>query len=238
MMTIVMGTAMDTINMATTAEATIVSQFDYLREPAAIYRRSREIALAETDLGAIADDMREIALRLVHACGEPAVVADLRASPGAGAAGNAALTTGATVLCDTEMVAHGVIRTALPKGNRVVCSLNNVGVTGAAERHGMTRSAAAVDLWDDDLDGAIVAIGNAPTALYRLLERLEDGAPRPALIIAMPVGFVGAAESKQALIDGDYGVPYMAVTGRRGGSALAAAAVNALAAPLTGGDLS
>jgi precorrin-8X/cobalt-precorrin-8 methylmutase len=102
----------------------------------------------------------------------------------------------------------------------------------------MTRSAAAVDLWDDDLDGAIVAIGNAPTALYRLLERLEDGAPRPALIIAMPVGFVGAAESKQALIDGDYGVPYMAVTGRRGGSALAAAAVNALAAPLPGGDLS
>ena len=213
---IIMSTVTGT--MATTAEAPTVSHFDYVREPAAIYRRSRKIALAETDLGAVADDMREVALRLVHACGEPSVVADLRASLGAGTAGGAALANRAAILCDTEMVAHGVIRAALPQG--------------------MTRSAAAVDLWDDDLDGAIVAIGNAPTALYRLLERLEDDAPRPALIIAMPVGFVGAAESKQALIDGGYGVPYMALTGRRGGSALAAAAVNALASPLAGGNLS
>lgn len=225
-----------TITMATTAEAATVSHFEYVREPTAIYRRSREIALAETDLGAVADDMREVALRLVHACGEPTVAADLRASPGAGTAGRAALAAGAAILCDTEMVAHGVIRSALPNANRVACTLNEAGVAEAAERQGMTRSAAAVDLWDDDLDGAIVAIGNAPTALFRLLERLEDGAPRPALIIAMPVGFVGAAESKQALIDGDYGIPYMALTGRRGGSALAAAAVNALAAPLAGGD--
>lgn len=217
-----------------------MSHFDYVREPAAIYRCSREIALAETNLDAVADDMREIALRLVHACGEPAVVADLCASPGAGTAGNTALATGATVLCDTEMVAHGVIRAALPQANRVECTLNDAGVADAAKRQGMTRSATAVDLWGDDLDGAIVAIGNAPTALYRLLERLDEGAPRPALIVAMPVGFVGAAESKQALIDGDYGVPYMALAGRRGGSALAAAAVNALATPLAtplpGGD--
>jgi precorrin-8X/cobalt-precorrin-8 methylmutase len=237
---IIMGIVTGT--MATTAEAPTVSHFDYVREPAAIYRRSREIALAETDLDAVADDMREVALRLVHACGEPSVVADLRASPGAGTAGGAALANRAAILCDTEMVTHGVIRAALPKGNRVECTLNNAGVTEAAKRQGMTRSAAAVDLWDDDLDGAIVAIGNAPTALYRLLERLADGAPKPALIVAMPVGFVGAAESKQALIDGDYGVPYMALTGRRGGSALAAAAVNALATPLAtplpGGDLS
>ena len=222
---------MTTTTMATATEETTVSH-DYLREPAAIYRRSREIALAETDLSAVSEDLCEIALRLVHACGDPAIVAALTASPGAGAAGSAALSAGATVLCDTEMVAHGIIRTALPKGNRVECTLNEAGVTEAAARCGATRSAAAVDLWDDNLDGAVVAIGNAPTALYRLLERLEDGAPKPALIVAMPVGFVGAAEAKQALIDGDYGIPYMALTGRRGGSALAAAAVNALAAPL------
>jgi precorrin-8X/cobalt-precorrin-8 methylmutase len=228
--TIIMG-----ITTATANRETMVTD-DYLREPAAIYRRSREIALAETDLGAVESDLREIALRLVHACGEPAIVTALCASPSAGAAGRAALATGAAVLCDTEMVAHGVIRAALPKGNRVECTLNRAGVAEAAERLGTTHSAAAVDLWDDHLDGAVVAIGNAPTALYRLLERLDGGAPKPALIVAMPVGFVGAAESKQALIAGNFGIPYVALTGRRGGSALAAAAVNALAAPLAGSD--
>ncbi len=222
---------MTTTTMATATEEFTVTH-DYLREPAAIYRRSREIALAETDLTVVDRDLREIALRLVHACGEPAIVTALCASPGAGVAGRAALAAGAAVLCDTEMVAHGIIRAALPKGNRVECTLNQAGVAEAAERFGATRSAAAVDLWDGYLDGAVVAIGNAPTALYRLLERLEDGAPRPALIVAMPVGFVGAAESKKALIKGNFGIPYMALTGSRGGSALAAAAVNALAAPL------
>ena len=174
-------TTMDTTTMATATEEFTVTH-DYLREPAAIYRRSREIALAATDLTVVDRDLRDIALRLVHACGEPAIVTALCASPGAAAAGRDALSAGAAVLCDTEMVAHGIIRAALPKGNRVECTLNQAVVAEAAERFGTTRSAAAVDLWDGHLDGAVVAIGNAPTALYRLLERLEDGAPRPAII--------------------------------------------------------
>ena len=202
----------------------------YLRDPAEIYRASWALARAETDLTAIPGDLAALALRLVHASGDPSVVADLRASEGAVAAGLAALEAGAPVFCDSEMVAHGVIRARLPAANEVICKLNHESVPARAERLATTRSAAAVDLWGGALRGALVAIGNAPTALFRLLERLEDRAPRPALIIAMPVGFVGAAESKQAVIDGDHGIPYIALAGRRGGSALAAAAVNALVA--------
>ena len=201
---------------------------DYLRDPEEIYRASRALALAETDLSALPDDLVEVALRLVHASGDPSLVGDIRASSGAVAAGRAALEAGAAVFCDTQMVAHGVIRARLPAANEVICKLNHESVPARAERLATTRSAAAVDLWSGALRGALVAIGNAPTALFRLLERLEDRAPRPALIIAMPVGFVGAADSKQAVIDGDHGVPYIALAGRRGGSALAAAAVNAL----------
>ena len=201
---------------------------DYLRDPEEIYRASRALALAETDLSALPDDLVEVALRLVHASGDPSLVGDIRASSGAVAAGRAALEAGAAVFCDTQMVAHGVIAARLPANNPVVCKLNDDRVPARAERLATTRSAAAVDLWGDALEGALVAIGNAPTALFRLLERLAEGTPRPALIIAMPVGFVGAADSKQAVIDGDHGVPYIALAGRRGGSALAAAAVNAL----------
>ncbi len=202
----------------------------YLRDPVEIYRVSRDVALRDTDLAGIPGDLVEVALRMVHACGMPDIVADLAFSPGAGDAGRAALRAGATVLVDTEMVAHGIVRARLPAANPVVCSLNAPGVAERAERLGVTRSAAAVELWRDALAGAVIAVGNAPTALYRLLELLEEGAPRPALVVAMPVGFIGAAEAKEALIEGAFDVPYVALRGRRGGSALAAAAVNALAA--------
>lgn len=201
----------------------------YLRDPAEIYRASRAVALIETDLRWVPEDLMEVAMRLVHATADPSLVKAIRASAGAAAAGRAALEGGAAVICDTEMVAHGVIRASLPAENPVICTLNDEAVPDLAKSLETTRSAAALDLWGDALDGAVVAIGNAPTALFRLLELLDGGGPRPALIIAMPVGFIGAAESKQAVIDGDCGVPYVAVAGRRGGSALAAAAVNALA---------
>jgi precorrin-8X/cobalt-precorrin-8 methylmutase len=202
---------------------------DYIRDPREITQRSFEIVRAETDLSALPEDVGEIALRVVHACGMPEIAAELAFGGEVAAAGRAALQAGATVLADCEMVAGGVTRARLPAGNRVVCTLNDPRTPDLARRLGTTRSAAAVDLWDDDLAGAVVAIGNAPTALYRLIERLRDGAPRPAAILAFPVGFVGAAESKDALIAAGLGVPYLTLRGRRGGSAMAAAAVNALA---------
>jgi precorrin-8X/cobalt-precorrin-8 methylmutase len=202
---------------------------DYIRDPREITQRSFEIVRAETDLSALPEDVGEIALRVVHACGMPEIAAELAFGGEVAAAGRSALQAGATVLADCEMVAGGVTRARLPAGNRVVCTLNDPRTPDLARRLGTTRSAAAVDLWDDDLAGAVVAIGNAPTALYRLIERLRDGAPRPAAIIAFPVGFVGAAESKDALIAAGLGVPYLTLRGRRGGSAMAAAAVNALA---------
>ena len=203
---------------------------DYLRDPEEIYRASRALALIETDLRWVPEDLTEVAMRLVHATADPSLVKAIRASDGAAAAGRAALEGGAAVLCDTEMVVQGVIRATLPARNPVICTLNDEAVPELAKRLGTTRSAAALELWGEALDGAVVAIGNAPTALLRLLEMLDDGAPRPALIIAMPVGFIGAAVSKQAVVDDDRGVPYVAVVGRRGGSALASAAVNALGA--------
>jgi len=203
--------------------------FDYLRDPAAITRRSFEIVRAETDVSRLPADLAPIAYRLVHACGIPEIVEDLAWGGDVAAAGRAALAGGATILTDCEMLASGITRARLPAQNRVLCTLGDAAVPALAARLGTTRSAAAVDLWQPHLSGAVVAIGNAPTALFRLLELLADGAPRPAAIIACPVGFVGAAEAKEALCEARIGVPYLTVRGRRGGSALTAAAINALA---------
>ena len=202
---------------------------DYLRDPAEIYRRSFALVRAETDLSGLPADLAPVVLRLVHACGMPEVVADLAWDGEPAAAGRAALADGGPILADCRMVAEGVIASRLPAENPVLCRLNEPEVPALARARGTTRSAAAAELWRDDLEGAVVAIGNAPTALFRLLELLAEGAPRPAVILAFPVGFVGAADSKEALIDAGLGVPYLTLRGRRGGSALAAAAVNALA---------
>lgn len=202
---------------------------DYIRDPAEIYRLSWQRVRAAADLSGIPADLRSLAERLVHTAGDPAIVADLAFSRQAGKAGRKALGGGAPILCDVEMVAQGITRSRLAAGNQIICFLNAAGVKDRAAEAGITRAMAAVDLWLPRLEGAVVAVGNAPTALFRLLELLRDGAPRPALILGFPVGFVGAAESKEALIRFAGGVPYVTLKGRRGGSALAAAAVNALA---------
>ena len=205
--------------------------FDYVRDPAEIYRRSFAAIEAAADLSRFKGAERAMAVRLIHACGMPEIVGDLRWSDGAAQAGAAALQAGAPVLVDAEMVARGVISSRLPKSNRIICTLNDDGVRDRAAALGTTRSAAAVDAWAPHLGGAVVAIGNAPTALFRLLELLADGAPRPAVILGFPVGFVGAAESKEALIaDCPADIPFATIRGRRGGSAMAAAAVNAIMA--------
>ena len=206
-----------------------MSVADYERDGAEIYRRSFATIRAEADLSRIPADLEKLAVRVVHACGMVDIVDDLRFSPGAGAAGRGALAAGAPVLADSFMVADGITRSRLPAGNDVICTLRDPDVAAAAAAAGTTRSAAAVDRWRPRLAGAVVAVGNAPTALFRLLELLDGGAPRPALILGFPVGFVGAVESKAALAAGGHGVPYVCVLGRRGGSAMAAAAVNALA---------
>ncbi len=203
---------------------------DYLRDPREITRRSFDIVRRETDLSALPVDVAEVALRLVHACGMPEIVTDLAWHGSPGAAGRAALSAGAPVIADCRMVAEGVTRARLPVDNAVLVPLEDPAVPDLAKEMGTTRSAAAVDLWQPHLAGAVVAIGNAPTALFRLLEILEAGAPAPAVIFGFPVGFVGAAESKQALTDARLDVPSLTLSGRRGGSALAAAAVNAVAA--------
>lgn len=203
-------------------------RYDYLRDPAEITRRSFAVIRAEIDLSTVPEDLVPLALRVVHASGDPAILGDLVAAPGAVAAGRVALAAGAPVLVDAGMVARGVIRARLPRDNAVVCALEDARTPGLAARLATTRSAAAVELWGDRLAGAVVAIGNAPTALFHLLEGLAGGWPKPALILGFPVGFVGAAESKATLIAGDHGVPFVALRGRRGGSAMAAAAVNAL----------
>ena len=202
---------------------------DYLRDPAEIYRRSFAAIAAEADLSRLPADLHALALRLVHASGEPQIVDALVWSDSAGSAGRAALAGGAPILADAGMVAQGVARDRLPAANPVICTLGLGTVAGAAQRGVTTRSAAAVELWQPWLGDAIVAIGNAPTALFRLLEGLADGWPRPALILGFPVGYIGAAESRAALA-ALRDVPFVTLTGRRGGSALAAAAVNALAA--------
>ena len=201
-----------------------------LRERFLAYAESFATIRREVNLEAVPEAMRDVMVRIIHACGMTEISADLAWSDGAAEAGMRALAQGAPILVDAEMVAHGIIRRKLPKDNRVVCTLNDPSVPSAAKALGTTRSAMAVELWRPLLDGAIVAIGNAPTALFHLLELMEEGAPRPALILGFPVGFVGAAESKQALMQS--GLPYIALGGRRGGSAMAAAAVNALAGGL------
>lgn len=201
---------------------------EYNRDAHDIYRQSFAIIRAEANLDRIPADLEALAVRVVHACGMPDVVDDLLFSPGAGAAGEAALRAGAPILCDSRMVADGITRARLPADNQVVCTLNDPEVPELARRLGNTRSAAALELWRPHLAGALVVIGNAPTALFRLLEMLDAGASEPALILGFPVGFIGAAESKEALAADSRGVPYVSLRGRRGGSAMAAAAVNAL----------
>ncbi len=203
--------------------------YDYIRDGAAIYRQSFATIRAEADLSGLPPDLAPVAVRIIHACGLVEVVQDLMFSPDVGSAARAALRAGAPILCDSEMVAHGITRARLPADNAVVCTLRDPSVPDLAKEIGNTRSAAALELWRPQLAGSVVAIGNAPTALFRLLEMLADGAPKPAAILGFPVGFVGAAESKDALAEHSYGIPFLAVRGRRGGSAMAAAAVNALA---------
>ena len=202
---------------------------DYIRDGQEIYRRSFATIRAEADLSAIPPDMEKLAVRVIHACGMVDIVSDLAFSSGAGTAGRAALQAGAPILCDARMVAEGITRPRLPKDNRVICTLHDDDVPDLAKTLGNTRSAAALEHWREHLEGSVVVIGNAPTALFYLLEMLDAGAPKPALIIGMPVGFIGAAESKDALAANSRGVPYVVVRGRRGGSAMAVAAVNALA---------
>jgi precorrin-8X/cobalt-precorrin-8 methylmutase len=206
-----------------------MAELAYLRDGTAIYQRSFAIIRAEADLSGFSAEEAEVAVRMIHACGLVGAARSIVFGRGLVAAARAALARGAPVLCDAEMVAHGITRARLPARNAVVCTLRDSRVPALAERLGTTRSAAALDLWGDQLSGAVVAIGNAPTALFRLLEMLDAGAPRPAAILGIPVGFVGAAESKEALATGNHGVPYLVVTGRLGGSAMTAAAVNALA---------
>jgi len=201
---------------------------EYLRDPEAIYRESFATIRREARLAHLPPDIAEIAVRLIHACGMTDIVDDLAFTPAVAASARAALSAGAPIMCDSAMVAAGVMRAKLPTRNEIICTLDDEGVPALARSLKTTRSAAAVELWAERLAGAVVAIGNAPTALFHLLEKLERESPHPAAILAFPVGFVGAAESKQALIEAGVGVPFLTLKGRRGGSALAAAAVNAL----------
>ncbi|WP_261565998.1 precorrin-8X methylmutase [Frankia gtarii] len=202
---------------------------DYVRDGAEIYRRSFATIRAEARLDGLPADVARVAVRMIHSCGMVDLVDDLAFSPGVVAAARAALLAGAPVLCDAQMVAAGVTRRRLPADNEVLCLLGDPRVPGLAAELATTRSAAAVDLWADRLAGAVVAIGNAPTALFRLLELVAAGAGRPAAVLGVPVGFIGAAESKQALVDDPAGLEFLVVQGRRGGSAMAVAAVNAIA---------
>jgi len=201
----------------------------YLRDGAAIYARSFAIIRAEADLSGFSAEEAEVAVRMIHACGQVEAARHIVFGHGLVAAARGALAAGAPILCDAEMVAHGITRARLPANNEVVCALRDARVPALAEKLCTTRSAAALELWGEKLAGGVVAIGNAPTALFRLLELIAAGAPRPAAILGIPVGFVGAAESKEALAADPHGVPYLVVRGRMGGSAMTAAAVNALA---------
>ena len=202
---------------------------DYIRDGQEIYRNSFAIIRAEANLESIPADLEKLAVRVIHACGMVDAIEDLRFSPGAGKAGRDALAAGAPILCDARMVLEGVTRTRLPANNKVICTLKEDGVAEMALEKGNTRSAVALELWRPYLEGSVVVIGNAPTALFYLLEMIDAGAPKPALILGFPVGFVGAAESKAMLAADSRGVPFVIMQGRRGGSAMAAAAVNALA---------
>ena len=202
--------------------------YTYIKDGAAIYARSFAIIRSEAMLARFAPEEESVAVRIIHACGMVEAAVDICFAPGAVAKARAALASGAPILCDAKMVAHGITRTRLPANNAVICTLDDPRVAALSEKLGTTRSAAALELWREHMAGAVIAIGNAPTALFYLLEMLQNGAPRPAAIIGMPVGFVGAAESKEALM-ADANIAWLAVRGRKGGSAMAAAAVNALA---------
>ncbi|WP_417258258.1 precorrin-8X methylmutase [Celeribacter sp.] len=204
----------------------------YEKDPAAIYAASFEIVRKEARLDRFDAGMERLAIRLIHACGMVEVADRLAFSANAYAAGHAALANGAPILCDCEMVGAGIIRRYLPADNEVIVTLNDPRTPDHAKAIGNTRSAAAVEFWADHLEGAVVAIGNAPTALFHLLEMIEQGAPKPAVILGFPVGFVGAAESKAELAANPRGCEFVALRGRRGGSAIASAAVNALAVGL------
>lgn len=203
----------------------------YVRDGAEIYRRSFARIRAEAELAGLDPILERVVVRMIHACGMVDLAGDVAASPGFGAAGERTLRAGAPILCDSSMVASGVTRARLPAANEVVCTLADPSVPALAAELGTTRSAAALELWRDRLGGAVVVVGNAPTALFRLLELVDDGAAPPAAVIGVPVGFIGAAESKRALAEHAGGLEHMVVHGRRGGSAIAAAAVNALASP-------
>ena len=202
---------------------------EYIKNGEEIYRKSFAIIRAETNWENLPDDLAPVAVRLIHSCGMTDITEDLEASPDAVKIGRNALAGGAAILCDSQMVANGITKARLPKNNPIICTLNHPEVTELARQINNTRSAAALELWRPRLAGAVVAIGNAPTALFRLLELLDQNVDKPALILGFPVGFVGAAESKTELATNSRGVPFITLHGRRGGSAIAAAAVNALA---------
>ena len=203
--------------------------FEYEKDGAAIYRESFATIRAEADLAGLPANVSQVAVRMIHACGMVDLVRDLAYSPEAVSRARAALRAGAPILCDAKMVASGVTRKRRPADNEVICTLADPSVPALAAELGTTRSAAALELWRDRLEGAVVAVGNAPTALFRLLEMIGEGAPRPAAVIGVPVGFVGAAESTDALVAHPSGLEHLVIRGRRGGSAIAAAALNAIA---------
>jgi precorrin-8X/cobalt-precorrin-8 methylmutase len=204
-------------------------RYDYLRDPTEIYRRSFAAIREEADLAAMPPDLRSVAVRMIHATGDIDLTADLACHPDLVRTARTALRAGAPIFTDAQMIAAGITRRRLPAQNAIHCLLHDDRTPDLARRWGTTRAAAAVSLWGDELGGAVVAIGNAPTALFHLLELIADGAPRPAAILGLPVGFVGSAESKVALAENPWHLPYLVVHGRRGGSALCVAAVNAIA---------
>ena len=205
--------------------------YDYIRDGAEIYRRSFAIIRSEADLSRFTPEEEKVAVRIIHACGLVQAAADIIFSPGAVLAAKAAIAAGAPILCDAMMVVNGITHARLPTNNAVICTLNDPCVRDLAVKIGNTRTAAAMELWREKIAGAVIAVGNAPTAGYRLLELLNEGVPPPAAVVCMPVGFVGAAEAKEAVM-ADGRIPYIVVRGRKGGSAMAAAAINALASDL------
>ena len=202
--------------------------FDYIRNPSEIYARSFDIIRSETDLSSIPKDAQDIAVRIIHACGMPEIISEMKITDDFATAARNALVQQRPILVDVEMVRHGIIARQLPSGVKIICTLNDSRAREIGIAQSITRSAAATQLWRENLEGAIVVIGNAPTALFALLEMIDAGAPKPACIVGMPVGFVGAAESKAELITNNRGLPYATIKGRKGGSAMASSVINAL----------
>ncbi|WP_169570209.1 precorrin-8X methylmutase [Sneathiella limimaris] len=203
--------------------------YDYLKDPAAIYEKSFATVREETDLRGLPNDLAEMIIRVIHACGMPEIKPELRFTNTVATAAGEAIRAGKPILCDCEMLRNGIIQRFLHSPEQTVCTLNDPSVPEIANTLGTTRSAAAIELWKDQMEGAVAVFGNAPTALFHLLEMLQKGAPKPAAILGFPVGFVGAAESKEALASADLDIPYITLLGRKGGSAMAAAATNAAA---------